>query len=60
MKKKHPDFVPSEDQPIVKLPPQSYQPSKAELEADTRLEGTFEKAIKAIVRPVQIRRVKKG
>ena len=60
MKKKHPDFVPPEDQPVIELPQQSYQPSKAELEADICLEGTFEQAIKAVLRPVQIRRVKKG
>ena len=59
-KPKQPTFVPPEDQPIVELPPQSYQPSKAELEADARINGfTFEEAIRALVRPVRIRRAKK-
>ena len=36
---------------------QSYQPSKAELEADLRIKGTFQQAIQALVRPVRLRRV---
>lgn len=43
--------------PEVEVPHQSYQPSKAELEADTRIKGTFTQAILALVRPVRIRRV---
>ena len=35
----------------------SYQPSKAELEADTRVDATFEEAVQALVRPVRIRYV---
>ena len=35
----------------------SYQPSRAELREDLRIEGTFEEAIKALVRPVRIRKV---
>ena len=42
----------------IKLVHQDYQPSKAELEEDLRLKGTFKQTIKALVRPVQIRRVK--
>ena len=42
----------------VKLVHQTYQPSKAELEADARIKGvTFKQAIAALVRPVRIRRV---
>ena len=41
----------------VEFAPQSYQPSKAELEADLRLKGTFKQAVKAVLRPVKIRRV---
>ena len=43
----------------IELVDQSYQPSKAELEADARIKGvSFKQAIKTLVRPVQIRRVK--
>lgn len=35
----------------------SYQPSAAELREDLRLEGTFEDAIKALVRPAKVRYV---
>ncbi len=42
----------------VEIVRQSYQPSKAELEADKRIKGvTFKQAIAALVRPVRIRRV---
>ena len=45
--------------PTVEVVHQSYQPSKVELEADARVKGvTFKQAIQALVRPVQIRRVK--
>ena len=35
----------------------SYQPSAAELREDLRLEGTFEDAIKALVKPAKVRYV---
>ena len=45
--------------PTTQVVHQSYQPSKAELEADARIKGvSFKQAILALVRPVQIRRVK--
>ena len=47
----------------VEVPDSSYQPSRRELREDVRLEGTFEDAVKALVKPVKIRRVmpkKKG
>ena len=31
-----------------------YQPSTAELEADTRVDATFEEAVQALVSPVRI------
>ena len=39
----------------VEIVRHGYQPSKAELEADTRVDATFEEAVQALVRPVRIR-----
>jgi len=36
----------------------SYQPNKAELEEDLRIDATFEELTAAVVRPVKIRYVK--
>ena len=36
----------------------SYQPSKAELEEDLRVEESFDEAVQALVRPVKVRYVK--
>ena len=33
----------------------SYQPSRAELEEDMRVDATFEEAVQALARPVRIR-----
>ena len=44
--------------PTIDLVRQSYQPSKAELDADLRIKGTFKQAIQAVLRPVRIRRVR--
>ena len=41
----------------VVIPHHAYQPSHAELRSDLRIEGTFEEAIKALVRPVRVRKV---
>ncbi len=41
----------------IELPHHTYQPSAAELRADLRLKGTFEDAIKALVRPVRVSKV---
>ncbi len=41
----------------VKIIHPSYQPSAAELREDLRLEGTFEDAIKGLVKPVKVRYV---
>lgn len=35
----------------------TYQPSKAELEADLRVDVTFDEAVDALTKPVKIRRV---
>ena len=43
----------------INLVHQSYQPSKAELEADVRIKGvSFKQAIQALLRPVRIRRMR--
>ncbi len=39
----------------VEIVQSDYQPSKAELEADARVEATFEEAVDALTRPVSIR-----
>ena len=41
--------------PTVRLIHSSYQPSKAELEQDLRIDATFEELTAAVVRPVKIR-----
>ena len=41
----------------VEIARDSYQPSKAELEADTRVDATFEDAVSALAKPVEIVRV---
>ena len=37
----------------------SYQPSKAELEEDLRVDATFDETVQALVRPVKVRYVKR-
>ncbi len=39
----------------VEIVRREYQPSKAELEADARVDATFEEAIEALCQPVNIR-----
>ena len=41
--------------PVVEVVHPSYQPSKAELEEDMRIDATFEEAVQALTRPVRIR-----
>ena len=43
---------------VVDVPHADYQPTAQELREDLRIEGTFEEAIKALVRPVRVRQVK--
>ena len=40
---------------VVELAKPSYQPSKAELEEDMRVEATFEEAVEALAQPVAVR-----
>ena len=42
---------------VVEVPHTDYQPTAKELREDLRLKGTFEDAIKALVRPVTVRKV---
>ena len=42
---------------IVEVPHPSYQPNAKELKEDLRLKGTFQDVIKALLRPVRLRRV---
>ena len=52
------DPMPPKPKPeTVDIVPSSYQPSKAELEADLRVEATFDESVEALTEPVQIRRV---
>ena len=44
----------------VDVPDPAYQPTTAELQEDLRLPGSFEDAIKAILRPVRVRKVMPG
>ena len=49
------------ERPVVEIPEQSYQPSKAELEEPIMVPaGTFEEAVKALVRPVNVQRIPMG
>ena len=43
----------------VKIVDSSYQPSKAELNEDMRVQATFEEAIDALVKPVEIEYVER-
>ena len=43
----------------VEIAHPSYQPSKAELEEDTRVDATFDEAVAALARPVRIRYVRR-
>ena len=41
----------------VEIHDSDYQPTRAELAEDLRLEGTFEEAITALLKPVTIKRI---
>ena len=41
----------------VLIPHHDYQPGNAELEADARVDASFEEAVDALTRPVRIRHV---
>ena len=42
----------------IELVDPSYQPSKAEMEEDLRVDATFEEAVQALAKPVTVRYVK--
>ena len=44
--------------PVLEVMHPSYQPSKAELEEDLRVDATFDEAVQALVRPVKVRYVR--
>ena len=44
--------------PVLEVMHPGYQPSKAELEEDLRVDATFDEAVQALVRPVKVRYVK--
>ena len=55
---KHPESRSEKPAPReVEVVRPSYQPSRAELEEDMRVEATFEEAVKALAQPVKIRYV---
>ena len=56
-KGKRRSFVPTKDRLTVEVVDYGYQPSKTELSKDLRFEGSFEKAAKALVQPVNARRI---
>ncbi len=43
------------DAPTLRVRSSNYQPTKAELEEDHRVDATFEEAVNALTRPVRIR-----
>ncbi len=45
---------PLKKKPIVRVRPSAYQPNKAELEEDVRLDATPEELARAVLRPVQV------
>lgn len=45
--------------PTVEVVKPTYQPSKAELESDLRVDATFEEAIKALSKPVNVKHIEK-
>ncbi len=46
------------DRPTVEVAEPTYQPSKAELEADLRVDATFEQAVKALAKDVNVKHVR--
>ena len=41
--------------PVIELAPSEYQPSKAELEEDVRLDATPEDVARSVLQPVRVR-----
>ena len=46
--------------PVVDLVHSSYQPSKAELEEDLRVDETFDEAVQALAQPAKVRYVRRS
>ena len=44
----------------VEIVKSDYQPTKAELEADTRVDASFDEAVDALTKPVSIRYVERS
>ena len=49
----------AEKKHIVEVKHHSYQPSKAELEADARIQTTPERLAKSVLSPVTVKEIKK-
>ena len=58
-KQTDPNFVSPDDRSAVEIVHPNYQPSKAELEDDLRLDATFEEAVEALTRPVHVKYIKR-
>ena len=56
--KKDPNFIPVDDRPLIEIEDTDYQPSRKQLRADLRVNATFDQAIDALCKPVQIRQRK--
>ncbi|GEM_PF-1309719 len=46
--------MPKDPKPVVRLKPSSYQPSKAGLEEEVRIDATPEELLQAVVRDVTV------
>ena len=44
----------AKQKPVVRVRPHAYQPSKAELDEEVRLDATPEELARAVLQPVQI------
>lgn len=44
------------DSPEVRLKPNTYQSSKAELDAELRIKSSFHKAVNSLVTPIEVKR----
>ena len=51
------EIMKEKDPPIVKVKPHSYQPSKAELDADISINATPEDVAKAVMKQVTVQEV---
>ena len=56
--RKDTDFIPVGERPVVEIEDTDYQPSRDQLRADLRVDATFDEAIDALCKPVQVRQRK--